>query len=65
MRFYIINIVKNMEALGKICAVQISASNSSYIMYYNDDPDYLTVEEVDHDIFMNHHVIASNQINFN
>jgi len=54
-----------MEALGKICAVQISASNSSYIMYYNDDPDYLTVEEVDHDIFMNHHVIASNQINFN
>jgi len=65
MRYYIIHIGKNMEGLARICAADISAEGDSYIMYYNDDPYYLSIEEVDYDIFVNNHVIASNKINFN
>lgn len=65
MKYYIINVGKNMDALAKICGVTISAANSSYIMYYTDDNDFMSIEEVDHDAFMNHHIIAQGQYNNN
>ena len=54
-----------MDALAKICGVTISAANASYIMYYTDDNDFMSIEEVDYDAFMNHHIIAQGQYNKN
>jgi hypothetical protein len=65
MKYYIINVGKNMDVFAKICGSAISASNSSYIMYYHYDNDLMTIEEVDIDIFMNHHIIAQGQYNNN
>lgn len=65
MKYYIINVGKNMDALAKICGVTISAANASYIMYYTDDNDLMSIEEVDYDAFMNHHIIAQGQYNKN